>query len=76
MLREGGLIIMWLFFVIFLIFAVLQLIFPAEMLMFGRRWQFKEGVEPSEAAIVMARISAIIGLAVIIIAMFSSCGAM
>lgn len=60
---------------IFLIIAVLQLIFPAQMLMFGKRWQFREGAEPSEAAIIMARISSVIVIIILIFMMLSSCGA-
>lgn len=64
---------MWLFLFIILVIAVLQFIFPAEMMMFGKRWQFKEGAEPSDAAIFMTRLSSVIIIIVIFFAMLSSC---
>ena len=64
-----------LFLFIILVLAVLQLIYPAQMIMFGKRWQFKEGTEPSDIAIAMARISSVIAIIVVIFVMLSSCGA-
>jgi hypothetical protein len=65
-------VILFLLFV--LVMAVLQLIFPAEMLMLGKRWQFKDGAEPSDAAITMARVSSLFAIIFVILAMFSSWG--
>ena len=38
----------------------------------GRRWQFKEGAEPSDVAIMMARIVAIIGIVIVIVVSLKS----
>jgi len=57
---------------IFFVMAVIQLLFPAKMLMLGRRWQFKEGAEPSDVAIMMARIVAIIGIVIVIVVSLKS----
>jgi hypothetical protein len=55
--------IMWVFVFLVLILSVLQLAFPAKVIMLSKRYQFREGVEPSDAAITMARVSAIMGIA-------------
>lgn len=55
------------FLLLILILSVLQIIFPEQMVMLGRRWQFKEGTEPSEIYILLSRISAIVVIVVILL---------
>lgn len=55
------------FGVILLILGILQIAIPEKMFMFGKRWQFKEGSEPSEASIFFTRAS---GVVIIIIGFF------
>ncbi len=60
------------FYIIIMILAVLQVIFPREAFMFGKRWQFKEGAEPSDVSVFMTRLSGIVIIVVILFLMFST----
>lgn len=59
-------------FIILIIMGVLQIIFPKQMFMFGKRWQFKEGVEPSEISVFFTRLSGVIVIMFSFIFLFQS----
>lgn len=58
--------------VIFVIAALFQLINPRKALMFGRKWQFKGNIEPSDISILIARITALFVIVLIIYITFIS----
>ena len=53
---------------IFLIIGVLQILYPEQTYMFGRRWMYKEGFGLSEAAKLLIRVA---GLVLIGISMYT-----
>jgi hypothetical protein len=61
----------WLLIIVFIIPTILILVHgiikPKESFMFGKRWQFKNDVEPSEFALDMHRLFAIASLIVMLI---------
>jgi len=54
------------FSIIVLILGIVAVVFPTQSFMFGRRWMFKEGSEPSKSVKYMGRA---IGVIVIILAL-------
>ena len=56
---------------ILIILGVLQIAMPEKMFMFGKRWQFKDGSEPSEASVFFTRASGVVTIIIGFFVMFS-----
>lgn len=61
-------IIIWLPAMLFLLYGVIR---PEASFMLGRRWQFKDGAEPSEMAVDLHRLRCIAGAVVMLILLVS-----
>ncbi|MBU5592165.1 hypothetical protein KQI89_10370 [Clostridium sp. MSJ-4] len=62
---------MILIFLVLLIIGILEILFPEEMFMFGRKWEFKEGTGPSDISILFTRIGGIVLVIMAIIFAFA-----